>query len=180
VLKAANALLDDTTPVVNWLAFRGFQGGGDNAWDIMPFYSAGAQGNVLPPGYHAGYGAWMHTATVNGKCYYVGSINYAMWGKIDRLCCDYFLAHGLGYDDDNPGLWSYENAISNASAWKRFHNHDTGLTCQQAEAFTAWGYKGTRIPDSLALPCKPSGDVLPATSLEWCWEPLIPRKGIKK
>jgi len=128
---------------------------------------------VLPPGYHAGYGIWQHTAAFKGKCYWAGSINYALWGRANRLCYDYLSQNPTGWDLDDSYYWSLENARGHATLWKHFAYHDYGTMTQQAEAFTTYGYNGT-VP-TLSLPCVPSGDVLPNQSLEWCWEPYKPR-----
>lgn len=106
---------------------------------------------------------------VNGKCYYASAVNYVLWGKMNRLCYEYF--NLWNYQDAHE--YSLQNATQYVREWKHLAWSDFGTVEEEAEEFTAYGFNGT--PPSLSLPCKPSGSIMPSGILEWCWEPNQPR-----
>ena len=62
-------------------------GGGAKAWDILGLYGASQDDPYLiteKNHYPTGRGAGAKTVTFNGKSYYAGAVNYAMWGKMNK------------------------------------------------------------------------------------------------
>ena len=177
-VEAAQELIDLEGAAISKLF--GHQGGASSAWDIIPLYDKGAgRGNALAGdngyAYRCGGGKWMGTVAINKRCYYAGAVNYALWGKMNRLCYEYFSVFPTGWPADCWNNWSLEAAKRNATLWKHVRYHDYGETAKEAREFTVYGFNGT-LPSS-SLPCRYSGEVVDAHAFDWCWEPCKPRKG---
>lgn len=160
-------------------AVTGGDGGAATAWDIIPLYNLGLASkneavNALEGANHkifkCGSGQWRGTVAVNGRVYWAGSVNYALWGKMHRLV----------YDDlkDRAPIaaldYSLEKAKSRAVTWKHVRYNDYSDRVTQAEAFVSFGFNGTL--SHVSLPCEVSG-IFDGRDFEWCWEPNWPRKG---
>ena len=154
--------------------FTGGRGGAAGAWDIIPLMSVGFGEPYLTADkdYLAGSGLWTRTVAFSGKCFYAGAVNYAIWGKMNKLCFDYYNSQGLLYDLD-PREYNLPNAIHTVQAWKHFKYNDFGTTEMEAEAFTTYGFNGNLACPG--LPCQSSGEVVQAKMFNWCWEPMKPR-----
>jgi RHS repeat-associated protein len=74
------------------------------------------------------------TATFEGKCYKTSAINYALFGKISRLCFDSF-------GTPLPGArWSLEYSIGLAQIHKWVYCGDFSDEANQAFAFISYGF----------------------------------------
>jgi RHS repeat-associated protein len=157
----------------------GGRGGAADAWDIIPLMETGFQDSppfylyVNGQQYATGSGLWGRSVAFNGRCYYAGAVNYALWGAMNRCVYDW-LQLGPLFTGLDANEYTLGNALHTMEAWKHFKYHDFGTTEREAEEFTAYGFNGT--PPSMALPCKPSGAVVQAAWLNWCWEPVKPRR----
>ena len=150
--------------------------GGRGAWDILPLMSIGMGGvGIMDPVdrkvYRCGTGFWVGTVAVNGQCYYANAVNYALWGKMNRLCYDWMTL--LNPYDQDADYFKLSHAIFTVQAWKHFKYKDFGPMESEAEAFTTFGYNGA-LPTA-SLPCQSSGAALQRGVLDWCWEPNKPR-----
>ena len=118
------------------------------AWDISELYELGRNG-VNNLGGKQGTGKWARTiqfrassanAIQNNKVYYAGSANYAMWGRINRLCSEEFSASLFGI---GSGQYSLNAAISTVRLYKKVWVAAPKEYEDQAVEFTKWGYDGT-------------------------------------
>jgi RHS repeat-associated protein len=129
------------------------------SWDMQELFRLGANRN-LPSG------QCDRTVSVFGKCYYAGSVNYALWGKMNSLC------HGtFGRQTGTPGLWSLTMALGTVSVWKVIEYGDVGDTHTQALAFTMFGYNGG-LPSGGLTSCTVTGRAVPHERFHWTWEPM--------
>jgi RHS repeat-associated protein len=125
------------------------------AWDIIPLKDIGFGPQTTPCD---------RTVTFKNKCYYGGAVNYAMWGKVNKLCFDTFNLSG-----DPAGPWSLPMAVGFAAAWKlhylRFGNEE-----EEALGFTAYGYTGKLVSPSVNN-CVPNSITMKGV-LPWRWLPM--------
>jgi RHS repeat-associated protein len=99
------------------------------AWDILYLKDVGF--GTRP----SGTGNCARTVTFQNRCYYGGAANYAMWGKVNKLCFDTF---GVGSGPLGP--WSLPWSEATVFLWKVRVYHHFGDEELQATAFTAYGY----------------------------------------
>ena len=99
-------------------------------WDIVELRELGKSGEPLLPWKHKGTGELSKTVTFQGKCHYGSAANYAMYGKIMRLCDDQF---GL----INPS-WRRSNVLGRLALWKTLMYK--GAQLKAATAFTLYGF----------------------------------------
>lgn len=100
-------------------------------WDIIDLRELGL-GVPLTPHEFQGTGLLDRSVTFKGKCHHGSAANYAMFGKIMRLCNGEF---GLVSD-----VWSLEASLARVAAWKL--TAYGGAQLNAAIAFTSFGYLG--------------------------------------
>jgi hypothetical protein len=146
---------------------------GGKAWDIAVLASIGfGQQHFQAAGkiYFAGSGKAARTIAFRGKCYYAGSANYALWGKLNRLCRDFFLASGSMHLRERAANFELWNANVITYMWKASQYLEFGgIHQQEAAEFTAYGFNS--FQPHTALPWVPSGEVVQAPMFEWQWLP---------
>jgi hypothetical protein len=145
------------------------------AWDISPpLYEIGTGtfkwGHPYPaPGSPAGPPNYYdRTVVFREKCYLAGSVNYALWGKINKLC------YSAGFSDSNT--FSLASALFLVTTWKKLvYPDDGGRAVDQAKAFTTFGFNET-LPS-----CKPItatrdlDNKIDPTAGDWVWLPNHPQ-----
>jgi RHS repeat-associated protein len=131
------------------------------AWDIL--YLANVGFGRTP----SGSGGCERTVTFMHRCYYGGAANYAMWGKVNKICFDTF---GLG----SPiylSPWSLPWAESTVFLWKVGAYHRFGNEEGEALAFTAYGYTGIPLLPWTASPCEASERSVEDYAFQFRWLP---------
>jgi hypothetical protein len=165
-----------SNPKKEWCGSAISTPGAGNSWDIKDLRNLTPDYNYLvfpalfPKQYRweCGTGLFKATVAVKDEVYDASAVNFAIYGKMNRLVYDYYLLKG------QENRW-YSLAATKARVrfWKRFinwdWNYDTGYT---AEAFTAWGYEGDSLPKGYAT--RPSGETVNANAFEWRWMPYHP------
>ena len=118
------------------------------AWDMSALYELARHGTALPFG-RKGTGEWERTIQFRpnsalppekNKVYYAGAANYAMWGKMNKLCCEEYSAHLFGSGSD---WFSLQSAIITVRLYKKVWLLASRIHEDQAVEFTKWGYNGT-------------------------------------
>lgn len=108
------------------------------------------------------------TATFDGKCYKVSAINYALFGKMSKLC---FGAFGRGVAGSR---WSLEYSIGLAQIHKWGFRGDFGDEAKQAFAFTSYGF-GSSLEydgkDYAIEACDASKAKCKGEKYKWKWVP---------
>lgn len=137
-----------------------------SAWDIEPLKELGFSDSTALAD---------RTVVFEGKCYYGGAVNYALWGKMNRLMYDEF---GMPHNTLHFAL-EVAGGRKIGKAWRGEHGYAMGLEEQQALAFITYGYSGL-LPTGFVSP-------IPNTRLstlqyrdepiQWVWEPHRPRGG---
>ena len=96
-----------------------------------------------------------------GKLYWSGAVNYAMWGRINRLCYDY-----LGLPIHNLA-----GAKAMAYLFKRAAGYGTGQD-SQAFAFIEFGYTGGLGQTTAISEYVPASGLVSRTDekLQWAWK----------
>ena len=159
-------------------AISGLKAG--DSWDIYDLHALkpGKDGiNALSfPGlqpksrFECGTGLFTATVAVNGRVYNAGAVNYAAYGKMNRLVHDWLKSKQANMD---AAWYSLTATKSRVRAFKRFFHFDFSYEDgRTAEAFTAWGYNGTPLPRG--LPTSSSGEIVNADRFEWKWMPYHP------
>ncbi|MCL1921836.1 MAG: RHS repeat-associated core domain-containing protein [Kiritimatiellaeota bacterium] len=105
------------------------------------------------------------TVQFRGKIYHAGAVNFAMWGRTNKLC----------YDTFRLPVYSLPGALGVMDAWKMVYFGAQGM---ETEAFVIYGYTGY-LPFIRTLPVPwigrpwsgrpPSPNRLPP--LDWTWRP---------
>jgi RHS repeat-associated protein len=151
--SACNALYDVTNP--KQLI---------NAWDMLYLADIGFNQDPTP---------CARTVTFSGKCYYGGAANYAMWGRINKLCWSSF-----GWIPKTPtslpGIndkWSLPYALAAVVTFKVGYYHQFGEEEAQALAFTVYGYTGA-LPSAGLKNCKPNSKSVRNYAFQWRWWPV--------
>jgi hypothetical protein len=129
---------------------------GPNAWDIEDLFLIGlSRGNISE-----------RTVMFEGRCYYGGAVNYAMWGLMNRLV----------YDTTRDARYSLDSALNQVAYWKflkRFPQ-ELGDEEEQAFAFTVFGYDGVLPHRGIPHLVLPTGKR--TGNMNWVWEPIRPRE----
>jgi RHS repeat-associated protein len=160
---------------------RTYQAG--DAWDIKQLW------DINPPevnhirargkDYETGTGLFEGSVAVNGQVYFASAVNYALFGKECRLAHDYYVSIRDPMEASLYSLTATEacvrfykriayplyNLFGRGKLVKPEFSYEYGYC---AEAFTAWGYNGSSLPQG--LPTVPSKDVL-TESFDWKWMP---------
>jgi len=127
------------------------------AWDIRQLfeYSQGTNGCT----------DCRNTVAFEGKCYYAGQVNFAMWGLMFKLCSEWM---NKGYTE--------QDAHDFVTIWKgnEYGQGADNVFVQQAQAFTAYGYTGTGSLAGALSHCPLSKLKWKAFSFDWAWEPFKP------
>jgi len=152
-----------------------FQHPGDTivgGWDIEPLYKLGYTipvefGNGSKLG--TGLGAYTVQHSYGGvpHCYYAGSVNYALWGRMFSLLHYTFRQPLTGSGDP---IYSETAAVAAARGFKALGHFDFfNKYATEAGAFVRFGYSG-KDPSSTALPLpqNPSNIAAPTRFL-WKW-----------
>ena len=137
-------------------------------WDILPLYRLGYN-NVQDFAETAKASDGEFVVQFNRKVYHASAVNYAMWGKANRLCSDQF---GLALD-----FWNLGTALGLVTVKKTLSNFMAQM--HEAHAFTIYGYTG-RLPPVVKMPWvgrpsgfgEASGFVGPPQPYEWRWRPF--------
>jgi len=140
------------------------------AWDIRQLQSVGFQVWPWPDIRQGTEGGCEDTVTWLGKCYKGHAVNYAMWGKVNRLCSEEFrydIRHFLLSANTLTFLWK---------GW-RYTWRGAGPAMQ----FTKYGYRWT-LPTCDLPKCKVVDPVLVTEEPNWNWMSLDddiewPRRG---
>jgi RHS repeat-associated protein len=150
-------------PITGWLA-----------WDLTDIYAAGAgdlhhKFNTDCGIQSTGEGACARSFTFSGTCIYASAANYAMWGKMFKLC-------GLMPNHPiDPDRYSLDTAIALGRVWKWWQGDFRADMHAQVEAFVKYGYgAGTPEFGDFGLPCRES-DCKVEDKLNWTWEPIRKR-----
>jgi len=130
---------------------------GGTAWDM----------NITAPTPSA-TGSCALTATFEGKCFKISAINYALFGKMSKLCSDSF---GSGV----PGSrWSLEYSTGLAQFHKWGLRQDFTDEASQAFAFISYGF-GSGLSysgkDYAIADCQPSEVKCKGEKYMWNWIP---------
>ncbi len=115
-----------------------------NAWDVSVLFNEGYP--------NSNQKRCENTFTFNGQCYWGGSLNYLLWGRMNALC-----GQTLG------------TAVGTATAYKIILQQSGLDITSQAAEMTACGYNGTCAGLS-SLKCAPSDEKL-NSKLDWKWLP---------
>ena len=119
-----------------------------NAWDIHTLFRRGYP--------DAGESRCSHTFTYYGKCYWGGSLNFLLWGRINQLS---------GYSENE--------AIGAVIGWKTIYHWNRPLSdiTLQAVEMTKEGYEYWGAEGITALDCDPSNEQVPLNNSDWTWKP---------
>jgi hypothetical protein len=108
------------------------------------------------------------TATFEGRCYKVSAINYALFGKMSKLCSDSF---GSGVPG---GRWSLEHSTGLAQIHKWGFHGDFSDEAREAFAFISYGFGSGlsyKKQDYALTTCEPSKVKCKGEKYKWKWVP---------
>jgi hypothetical protein len=138
------------------------------AWDIVELKTIGFSWRfgAPPPPFFAGNYPCDRTVTFMNGCYYASAVNFAMWGKVNRLCHDALNPYGFGLT-----YWTLDFALDAAAWWKGQSTGNWGEEEQEALLFTRYGYTG-RLgwPFTPRLGCSPNNQSWTGP-FHWFWKP---------
>ncbi len=122
---------------------------GGQAWNMEWVYAHGRRDEI---------------ASFRGRCYFLSALNYALWGRANRLCDKASWEHGW------KTHYPKQQAINWAFAFKVLVNHDPSDRMVQALAFTEWGYDGGMTHKGIK---DTTWDLreYPERSFSWKWAP---------
>jgi len=136
-------------------------GGSGTAWDIRPLITLGNR-NIprdLPTGLESAdfpvAGTCGGTVVYQGLCRWASAVNYALWGKANRLCHDKFGNRPFTIQTGNPlkPTWTVSWSLLDTQAaviWRKMSQSVGGYfgnsEAQWAEIFAIGGYCGTSYP----------------------------------
>jgi RHS repeat-associated protein len=149
---------------------------GTSAWDIVPIYEAGSISGYWWPntscGKTRGTAKCDFSVTFRGDCYSASAVNYAMWGRMNRVAGQAAALYGwYRYDASLPQI-SLPTAIVWADLYKLGIQHDGRATMlKEVNAFITYGYEGEFNAPPI-LPCAGSSCVVTDDSLPWRWRGL--------
>lgn len=117
------------------------------------------------------------TVTFESDCYFASAVNYAMWGRIMRLCHDSARQRPEDFEDIPAEEWSLLKAELLMTGWLAWND---GLRIlpghemwNQKAAFTRYGYSGSSPSWSALKDCgAPSARSL-RYDLKWWWHPVV-------
>ncbi len=142
-----------------------------NAWDILLL----AEKGVVDP--NKPLTPCARTVTFSGKCYYAGAVNYAMWGRINKLCWTSYswtsnlIPIGLPTLPGVNDKWSLPYASIAVGGWKLGVYSQFGPEELQALAFTTYGYAGI-LPTEGLDHCEPNSQIFRNFAFQWRWLPV--------
>jgi hypothetical protein len=135
-----------------------------HAWDISPLWSIGFDTYSYndPPTTRGSPADGVHdvSVTFHDKCYLGGAVNYAQWGRMNKLCASLSSAH----------LVTFSLLASEATAWLWKIKQYGGNGADQAVAFTVYGYNG-KDPKQFMTTGFLTNNEIPADKGRWQWEP---------
>jgi RHS repeat-associated protein len=141
-----------------------------NEWDMEPLFTEGYP--------MSGEAECARTYTVKGSCFWAGSINYALWGRVNKICHNklsarrpppynnlWGLGMALGAANINKGLQGGISVLSGGSVV------DAAKYLVTADLMTTYGYTGY-LPPSLGMgPACSASTATKSKHLEWQWLP---------
>ena len=139
------------------------------AWDISPLDAIGLNSypyNTSIRGTPAGAPYYFdQTVTFNKHCYLGGAVNYALWGKMNKLCSSL-----------NPVTFSLAATVDIESLrkfWLFIQSPSIGgvLAANQAAGFTVYGYSGWNPSFPMFASVKPTNSI---SAGSWLWVPNYP------
>jgi RHS repeat-associated protein len=152
--------------LLNWVGALFGKHGGNNAWEIEPLYMWGLSDRIVK---------------VNGKWYYAGAVNFALWGRAMKTCHDASLLYDwASRTNPNPSAdplaawrFSLDSGLWWARQWKGLLG-DTSARATEAYAFTTYGYNGTLTDPGVS----PDANhyTFNRDRFIWYWSPIIPKK----
>jgi len=113
-----------------------------------------------------------YTVSIDGKCYYAAQANYAMWGRMFKVCGSYFNLYGYTFYSENM-------AVTGVLKWKeeQYQQVPEDPEVQQAVDFSKHGYSGAPLVHNLK-DCEVKSSNVFKGNFNWTWEPNKPRKRV--
>jgi hypothetical protein len=166
-------IVDRADPALEWAMSNTVAG---VAWDIFPLKRIGFGEYVYRPPIVQGQPAdgfyyYGKSVAFHKKCYLAGAVNYALWGKMNKLCSSLSLLNSVEF--------SLDTALASTWMWKLGqYGTSGGLPAYQAMAFTAYGYRNA-VPEREALLAEVvDGNRIPWNEGSWRWDPIRSPPGV--